>query len=420
VTIYTDVFGGANIYPSDVSYSSLTLTTDVILSWPEETSTSTDLATRIIDVDATTASLNIFLPNASQAGNGETILFNNTGSETFVVKNATGTQVVSLDAGTVWQVYLTDNSTEAGSWVALQYGATVSAANASALAGTGIIAIGTLLSQSMPIVQFNTAYNAGATDRAKMYVWGGSGAGGLGLPNAATVGNNWFMYLNNAGGGDVTVTPDGVCTIDGLATKTYAPGNSSVIVSDGTDYYTVGFGQSAIFIFDYTVIDVSGSGNYVLTGSELNRIVYKFTGTLSGDVDVVVPDTVQQYWVDNATSGAYVLTIISTTGSGVVVNQGARAILYCDGADVIDADTSTVSFPISVAQGGTGATTAGNALINLGGTAVGIPVFTAADTATALSALGGTTVGVDLFTAPTTLDAWIALGPIPVVSGGTF
>jgi hypothetical protein len=250
----------------------------------------------------------------------------------------------------------------------------------------------------MPIVQFNTAYNAGATDRAKMYVWGGSGAGGLGLPNAATVGNNWFMYLNNAGGGDVTVTPDGICNIDGLATKTYQPGNSSVIVSDGTDYYTVGFGQSAIFIFDYTVIDVSGSGDYTLTGSELNRIVYKFTGVLSGDLDVLVPDTVQQYWVDNSTTGAYVLTVRSTTGTGPVVNQGARAILYCDGADVLDADTSTVAFPISIAQGGTGATSAGNALINLGGTATGIPIFTAASTAA----------------------VWSSLGPIPVVSGGTF
>ena len=34
--IYTDVFGGANIYPSEISYSAITLTTtDVVLSWPE-------------------------------------------------------------------------------------------------------------------------------------------------------------------------------------------------------------------------------------------------------------------------------------------------------------------------------------------------------------------------------------------------
>jgi len=40
MTIYTDVFGGANVYPSEISYSSLSLTANVTLSWPEETSTN--------------------------------------------------------------------------------------------------------------------------------------------------------------------------------------------------------------------------------------------------------------------------------------------------------------------------------------------------------------------------------------------
>jgi hypothetical protein len=45
--------------------------------------------------------------------------------------------------------------------------------------------------------------------------------------------------------------------------------------------------------------------------------------------------------------------------------KALRGIYYCDGTDVVDADTATVSFPISIPQGGTGATTAGGALINL-------------------------------------------------------
>ena len=39
--IYQDVFGGANIYPSEISYSTQNLSADVTLSWPEETSTNT-------------------------------------------------------------------------------------------------------------------------------------------------------------------------------------------------------------------------------------------------------------------------------------------------------------------------------------------------------------------------------------------
>jgi hypothetical protein len=338
--------------------------------------------------------LSIFLPDAQKSGVGNTILFNNQGANTFIVKDATGTQVVSIDTGTVWQVYLTNNTTEAGLWESLEFGATVSEANASALAGTGIVAVGTLLSQSVPITQFNSDYTAGNTDRAKMYIWTGSGSGNLTLPSAPTVGNNWFMYLRNAGGGQVTVTPSGTATIDGLATKDYQPTESSVIISDGTDYYTLGFGQASVFVFDYTVIDVAGSGNYTLTGSELNRIVYKFTGLLTGDRDVIVPDTVQQYWIDNSTTGAYLLTVRTSAGTGILVEQGSRGIYYCDGSDVVDADTTTASYPISVAQGGTGATTAGGALINLGGTAVGTSLFTAADQAAAWSTLGVAPAGV--------------------------
>ena len=399
--IYTDVFGGANIYPSEISYSEITLTTtDVTLSWPEETSTSTNLATRIIDVTATTSSRSIFLPDAKKSGVGNTILFNNQGAQTFVVKNAGGTQIVSIPTGTVWQVYLTSNTTTNGLWESLQFGATVSTANASALAGTGIVAVGTLLSQSVPITNFNSNYTAGDTDRAKMYLWTGTGAGVLTLPSAATVGNNWFMYLRNSGGGQVTLTPVGINTIDGLATKAYQPTESSVIISDGTNFYTLGFGQASTFVFDYTSIAVAGTGNYTLTGSELNRIAYNFTGALTGNRVIIVPATVQQYWVSNATTGAYTLTVKTSAGTGVTITQGARGIFYSDGTNVVDADTSTVSTPISIADGGTGATTAAGARINLGSTAVGDAIFIAA----------------------TQQAAWTALGVAPagVVNGGTY
>ena len=63
---YTDVFGGANIYPSEISYSSLNLTADITLSWPEETSTNVNLATRIIDVTQASAGFSIILPDAKK------------------------------------------------------------------------------------------------------------------------------------------------------------------------------------------------------------------------------------------------------------------------------------------------------------------------------------------------------------------
>lgn len=400
MTTYTDVFGGANVYPSDISYAAVALSADITLSWPEETSTNTNLAARIMDVTPSTSGLSIRLPAADKTSTGNTILFNNRGANTFTVRDSAGTQVVTVAAGTLWQVYLTSNATAAGTWQALQYGASISQANASSLAGTGIVAVGTLLSQSVPVTAFNANYTAGVNDRARLYNWTGAG-GTFTLPSAAVVGDNWFCYLRNSGSGAVVATPSGVNTLDGAASVSFQPGESAIIACDGTNFYTIGFGKSAVFAFDYTVISVAGTGNYTLTGSELNRVAYRFTGTLTGNRTVIVPATVQQYWVDNRTTGAYTLTVApSGAGLSVTVAQNSRAILYCDGTDVLKADTAGVALPLSVSQGGTGATSAGAALINLGISATGSSLFTAANQAAAYAALG--------------------VAPSGVVNGGTF
>ena len=400
MTIYNDVFGGSNVYPSEISYSDIALTADVVLSWPEETSTNQNLATRIIDVTPSTSGLSIFLPEADKSGTGNTILFNNRGAFTFTVRNSVGTQVITVAVGTLWQVYLANNTTAAGTWRSLQYGASTSVANASSLTGTGIVAVGALLSQSGPVTAFNANYTSATSDRAKMFKWTGAG-GTFTLPDPTAVGNNWFVYLRNSGSGAIAADPPGLTTIDGLSSLSFQPGESAIIVSDGANFNTIGFGKSAVFAFDYTVIDVPGSGDYTLTGSELNRVAYRFTGALTGNRNIIVPATVQQYWVDNQTTGAYTFAIVPYGGgASVTVASGSRAILYCDGTDVLEADTAGVALPLTVAQGGTGATTASAARINLGGTSVGISIFTAADAAA----------------------VWAALGPAPLgtVDGGTF
>ena len=165
------------------------------------------------------------------------------------------------------------------------------------------------------------------------------------------------------------------------------------MITDGLNWFTLGLGQSAVFAFDFTSINLGGvSGNYTLSGAELNRIAYQFTGAITGNVEVIVPKTTQQYWVyNNTTGGSFTLRVRTNTQTpGVLVARGSRAILYCDGSDVVDAETGGISTPVSIADGGTGATTAGSARINLGGTTVGIGVFTAVDQAAAQAAIGVT------------------------------
>lgn len=352
---YTNVFGGTTIYPSDVSYLELTLDVDTPLEWPLESSGELPPVARIIDVDATGA-FSVVMPDATLTAPGQTVLFNNLNSSAsaFTVKDYAGNILATVGIGEQWQLYLAAVTTEAGTWRVFQFGASTATVQASALAGYGLTVTDNTLSQSTPVSTFNTSPRTVlTTDRARALVWTGTGLGTLNLPSAVTAGNNFFIAVRNSGGGDLTIDPAGSQTIDDDATLILRPGESANLITDGLEWYTLGLGQEAVFAFDYTSISVTG-GNYVLAGSELNRIAYKFVGNLTSDQYIIVPATVQQYWVDNATTGAYDLYLRTASGTPVGVAQGARGIYYCNGANVIDADTSTISLPLSVADGGTG------------------------------------------------------------------
>jgi len=366
MTVFTNIFGGSNIASTVVSYASVNLTDAItVFNWPVEASTGVNLIASIMDVTQTGASKQLWLPPANEVSVGQTVLFNNPGAYSYTVHDSAGTQILSSAAGTTYQIYLTDNTTAAGTWRTFQYGAAVSAANAASLAGTGIVALGSLLSQSMPALTYTANHTLVVPDRANTFVWTG-GVGTFTLPLASLAGNNWFVQVKNAGTGTLTVATVGANQIDLQSTLVLQPLDSAIILTDGTSFYSLGFGQSAIFAFDYISINVAGTGDYTLTGSELNRVSYNFTGALLSNRNIIVPNTIQQYWVTNNTTGAFTLTVKTAALSGVEVTQTASSILYCNGSQIIQAETGGISLPLPVALGGTGAITAANARINLG------------------------------------------------------
>jgi len=386
MTNYTNVFGGSTIYPSEVTFNYISIFADTQLYWPLDANVDVPIAASIVDVQPQSNGLSVLLPAANLVSTGQTVLFNNVGVHQFTVKDATGTTLCAPASGELWQVYVTDNTTVAGLWQVLQYGVGVSSANAGSLAGYGLRAINTTLNQSMPVTTFGSSYTTSSADRASVLLWNG-GAGVLTFQDPATAGNDWFINFRNQGTGTVILTPPGSTQIDGNATKAVAPTESCIIFCDGTNYYTIGFGQNVNFTFGYTVIALPASGTYTLSTAEQNLITYKFTGALSGNINVVVPPTVQQYWVDNATTGAYTLTVKTAAGTGYAVPQNTRAILYCNGTSVVNASTASIATPVSIADGGTGATSASGARINLGGGSTGIGVFQSSTPATARGVL---------------------------------
>jgi hypothetical protein len=87
------------------------------------------------------------------------------------------------------------------------------------------------------------------------------------------------------------------------------------------------------------------------------------TGTATAGYNLVVPAIEKQYIVNNGTDGT--ITVKNATGTGVAIPAGAATIVFNDGTNVVQA-MNFLGSALSVAGGGTGATTASAARANLG------------------------------------------------------
>lgn len=338
---YNSPFTGNVVQPTDVSYRSITLTSTLQLQWPINGSTTDDTAARIMEVSTSSTAYQLWMPPANQASVGQDALIRNTGMVDVDVYDYDGQNtIVTVAAGESQYIYITDNPDESGTWGIIAFGIGSSGADAATLAGYGLLAIGQTLNQAQPVTTFSSDYTALTSDRSNTYVWTG-GAGTLTLTAASTLGDNWFMFLRNGGSGTLTVAGSGGNTINGSASLLFQPNDSAIIVCSGTTFYTVGLGKSTQFNFTQLTKSVT-TGTYTLTAIEAANVIQKYTGTLTGNVTIIVPETVQIYFVQNATTaGAYTLTISTGVGgaSTATVSSGNQATLICDSENLLNANT---------------------------------------------------------------------------------
>lgn len=341
--IYTNPYTGSTISPSQVGYESLTISTNTTLQWPVNGTTSGVVA-NIIEVTATTTGLKLILPAATQVSTGQSFLIKNVGNTNpfTVVKNDGTTTIVSINSGLAYYVYLTDNTTTNGTWAFVQFGASTSVANASSLVGYGLEAVGTTLNTVTPFIEYYSAVTLTATAQSQISVWGG-GAGTITLPQSAVVGSSWYTIIKNNGTGILTVATQGTDTIDGYTTFQLQIGESFYLVSNGSGFASWGYGQSAVFAFTQEQISVTGAGATItLTGTQASYVLQNFTGTLSQNTNVIVPQTVQFYVITNSTTGAFTLTFKTSVGGGatVIIPTGITYAIVCDGTNMIAVSSS--------------------------------------------------------------------------------
>lgn len=358
---FNSPFTGNVIQPTDVSYRSITLAANTTLSWPINGNATDNYAARIMDVTASSAGLDLSMPPANQTSVGQDALIRNVGANSFDVLDYAGGAIVTIAAGEAKYIYVKTNANTAGTWGVIAYGVGTSNVDASTLAGYGLKAISNTLNAAHVVNTFSSDYTAVASDRASTYVWTG-GAGTLTLTSTITLGNDWFLLLRNGGSGTLTVSPSGGNLINGTAAISLQPADSCLIACSGAAFYTVGLGRSTLFNFTQLTKAVT-SGTYTLSATEAANVVQKYTGTLSGNVQINLPQTIQVYYITNQTDGTgagYDITFTTgVSGSGVAsVPAGQQVILLCDSVNLFNASTIAAgAVTLSLANGAVGAPT---------------------------------------------------------------
>jgi hypothetical protein len=350
---FNSPFTGQVIQPTDVSYRSIALTENTTLSWPLNGNVDGNYVARIMNVTPSAAGFFLYMPPANQASVGQDSLISNVGSFDFFVVDYDGNSIVVIPPGESKYIFIETNANTAGTWGVVEFGATNSGAVASLLAGYGLTAIGSTLNTEH--LSFTTAgsYIVLVEDRAKSAYYAG-GAGNFVFQSAVDLTNGWFIFIRNGGTGALTLVPASGETINGEATLALQPGDSAIVCCDGSGLFTIGLGRNTLFNFTQNTKAVT-SGTYTLSAVEASSAIQKFTGTLTDNVTIVLPQTIAVYYITNQTvdvGPGYTLTFTTGAigGATATVLSAQQVILVCDSVNLYNGATiaaGAVSFQLT-------------------------------------------------------------------------
>ncbi len=349
--------------------------------WPNAAQLQTNIMPQYLNILESAVDSAIQLPDARQVSVGYNIIINNetTIPETGVeILDNSGSLIVEIPSpgaedppiATAYYFSLKDNSTAAGVWTYIGFGASVISAQAADFAGFGLVAsagtLDTVTYVNHIILSGASTYTIGAPHQSQMVIWQ-SGAGVITLDG--TVEDGFYCLFSNLGSGQVTFNASGGGVINytgsgpGVNNMVINPGQSFFLIKSNKQLsvpnwwtcslYTVG-GSST---FTTVTVNAGSGGNIILNGTQAAASLLKFTGTLPNNTKILFPAVTNQWEVFNNTSGAFTLTVqlVGPTGSAYVIPPNGRQIFYSDGTSLFDIPTVVNTNPPTFAQG-----TAGN------------------------------------------------------------
>jgi hypothetical protein len=105
--------------------------------------------------------------------------------------------------------------------------------------------------------------------------------------------------------------------------------------------------EQAIGGYDAVGLNATTGATLVFSNGALSNgknQVIKLTGTITSNVDVVIPDSIEKtYIIENATTGVFTVTFKTTSGTGITwsTTDKGKKILYSDGTNVLEGVSST-------------------------------------------------------------------------------
>lgn len=148
--------------------------------------------------------------------------------------------------------------------------------------------------------------------------------------------------------GALLVSADGttewLCVVDGNTTNPDA--------TDGTAANWVSIGASGV-----AAITGLTNANVTLTPAQYGKRIITLAGTLTGNINIVLPTNAAHWVVVNNTTGNFTITLKTASGTGVTVAQGSAKLVFCDGTNIqngalnqADADARYAALAGSAAQ----------------------------------------------------------------------
>lgn len=336
---YVSPFTGTVVTQTQVSYASITLTSSISLYWPSNTPATGNSLARIIDISSGISGYNVTLPPGNEGTVGADSLIRNIGIVPFTVYNADNSQSQVIQPGQSWYYYLTNNTTVGGIWSLVQFGTGTSTADANSLVGDGLAVNDGRLEVTQKVIDITTQPAITDNDRATTYNWT-SGNGTLLLPQVSSLTTGWFINFRNNGTGNLILQPQGIATINNQSTVTTYPGDSGVIILNGSGstatFITVGLIAPVTSAFTSATYDVDGIIGPTLSLTSFAPIIQTYvalSGARTSNLNVVLPPITQMYILSNNSSAGYSISF-SVSGSSapsITVAYGAITTVLSDG-----------------------------------------------------------------------------------------